>query len=105
MLDLHLLQCSWWRHQIEVVSALLALLGAGTSTTGGFPAQMACNTRFDVFLDVSLKQTVDLQVVWDACDVNVMCMRHRIETGRVYIQIYMQGGWWGINIYEMQILN
>ena len=43
---------SWWRHQMETFSALLAI-GAGNSpVTGEFPTQRPVTQSFDVFFDL-----------------------------------------------------
>ena len=47
---------SWWRHQMETFSALLAI-GAGNSmVTGEFPAQWPATRSFDVFCDLCLNK-------------------------------------------------
>ena len=38
---------SWWRHQMETFSALLAIYAGNSTVTGEFPAQKACS--FDFF--------------------------------------------------------
>ena len=42
---------SWWRHQMETFSALLALCAGNSPVTGDFPAQRAVTRKFDVFFD------------------------------------------------------
>ena len=48
---LHNLKChlSWWRHQMETFSALLAICSGNSPVTGEFPAQRAASRSFDVF--------------------------------------------------------
>ena len=47
---------SWWRHQMETFSALLAI-GAGNSPVPGeFPAQRPVTRSFDVFFDLRLNK-------------------------------------------------
>ena len=41
---------SWWRHQIETFSALLALCAGNSPVTGEFPTQRPVRRSFDVFL-------------------------------------------------------
>ena len=41
--------CSWWRHDIEIHSTLLALCEGNPPVTGGFPSQMASNAGFVLF--------------------------------------------------------
>ena len=46
--------CSWWRHNMETFSALLALCAENPPVTGEFPAQRPVTRSFDVFLDLRL---------------------------------------------------
>ena len=41
---------SWWRHQIETFSALLAIYAGNSPVTGEFLAQRPVTRSFDVFL-------------------------------------------------------
>ena len=43
---------SWWRHQMETFSALLALCAGNTPVPGEFPAQRPVTQSFDVFFDL-----------------------------------------------------
>ena len=45
---------SWWRHQMESFSALLAICAGSSPVTGEFPAQRPVTRGFDVFFDLSL---------------------------------------------------
>ena len=40
----------WWRHQMETLSALLALCAGNSPDTGEFPTQRPVTQSFDVFL-------------------------------------------------------
>ena len=42
-----LIGCSWWRHQMETHSALLALCAGNSPVTGEFPAQRPVTRNFD----------------------------------------------------------
>ena len=54
-------QISWWRHQMETFSALLAL-GAGNSpVTGEFPSQRPVTRSFDVFFDLRVNKRLSKQ--------------------------------------------
>ena len=44
---------SWWRHQMETFSALLALCAGNSPVTGEFPSQRPVTRSFDVFFDMS----------------------------------------------------
>ena len=48
---------SWWRHQMETLSALLALYARNSPVTGEFPSQRPVTRSFDIFFD--LRQTVE----------------------------------------------
>ena len=45
---------SWWRHQMETFSALLAICAENSPVPGEFPAQRPVTRSFDVFFDVRL---------------------------------------------------
>ena len=46
------LSYSWWRHQMETFSALLAICAGNSPATGDFPAQRLVTRSFDVFFDL-----------------------------------------------------
>ena len=43
---------SWWRHQMETFSALLAICAGNSPVSGEFPAQRPVTGSFDVFFDL-----------------------------------------------------
>ena len=43
---------SWWRHQMETFSALLAICAGNSPVTGDFPSQRPVMRSFDVFFDL-----------------------------------------------------
>ena len=45
---------TWWRHQMEKFSALLALCARNSPVTGEFPAQRPGTQSFDVLFDLCL---------------------------------------------------
>ena len=47
---------SWWRHQMETFSALLALCAGNSPVTGEFPAQRPVTRSFDGFYDFRLNK-------------------------------------------------
>ena len=47
-------QKTWWRHQLETFSALLALCAGNSLVTAGFPSQRAAVRSFDIFFDQRL---------------------------------------------------
>ena len=48
----HLQGQSWWRHQMETFSALLAICAGNSPVPGEFPAQRPVTRGFDVFFDL-----------------------------------------------------
>ena len=50
---------SWWRHQMETLSALLALCAGNSPVTGEFPAQRASNAELWCFLWSEPEQIVE----------------------------------------------
>ena len=47
---------TWWRHQLETFSALLAFCAGNSPVSGEFPSQMPVVRSFDVFFDVHLNK-------------------------------------------------
>ena len=47
---------TWWRHQMETFSALLAFCAGNSPVTGEFPAQRSVTRGFDVFFDLHLNK-------------------------------------------------
>ena len=43
---------SWWRHQMEAFSALLAICAGNSPVPGEFPTQMPVTRSFDVYFDL-----------------------------------------------------
>ena len=54
-------QNSWWRHQMETFSALLALCAGNSPVTGEFPPQRPLTRSFDVFFDLCLNKWLSKQ--------------------------------------------
>ena len=52
---------TWWRHQMETFSTLLALSAVNSPVTGEFPPQRPVTWSFDVFFDLSLNQQLSKQ--------------------------------------------
>ena len=53
---LSMIEWSWWRHQMETFSALLALCAGNSPATGEFPTQRPVTRSFDVFSDLRLNK-------------------------------------------------
>ena len=47
---------TWWRHQMETFSALLAICAGNSPVPGEFPAQRPVTRSFDVFFDLRLNK-------------------------------------------------
>ena len=47
---------SWWRHQMETFSALLAICAGNSPVTGELPAQRPVTRSFDVFFELGLNE-------------------------------------------------
>ena len=54
-------RCSWWRHQVETFSSLLALCTGNSPVTGEFPTQRPVTRSFDVFFDLRLNKRLSKQ--------------------------------------------
>ena len=52
---------SWWHHQMETFSVLLAMCAGNSPVTGEFPAQRPVTRSFDVFFDLSLIKRLSKQ--------------------------------------------
>ena len=52
---------TWWRHQLETVSALLALCAENSPVTGEFPSQRAVTQSFHVSFDLRLSKRLSKQ--------------------------------------------
>ena len=52
---------TWWRHQVETFSALLALCAGNSTVTGEFPSQRSVTRSFDVFFDLRLDKRLSKQ--------------------------------------------
>ena len=52
---------SWWRHQMQTVSALLAIYAGNSPVPGEFPAQRPVPRDFDVFFDLRPDQRLSKQ--------------------------------------------
>ena len=55
---------TWWRHQMETFSALLALCAGNSPVIGEFPSQRPVTRSFDVFFDLRLNKRLSKQS-WD----------------------------------------
>ena len=76
--DSDMQQISWWRHEMEPFSALLAIYAGHSSASGEFPAQRPVTWSFDVFFDMCLHKRLrkqswgwwfDSRPLWRHCNV------------------------------------
>ena len=56
---------TWWRHQMETFSALLAICAGNSPVPGEFPTQRPVTRSFDVFCDLRLNKRLSKQ--WWGC--------------------------------------
>ena len=52
---------SWWRHQMETFSALLAICAGDSPVPGEFPSQRPVTRSFDVLFDLRLNKRLSKQ--------------------------------------------
>ena len=52
---------SWWHHQMETFSALLAICAGNSPVSGEFPTQRPMTRSFDVFFDLRLNKRLSRQ--------------------------------------------
>ena len=52
---------TWWRHQMEIFSALLAICAENSPVSGEFPAQRPVTPNFDVSFDLRLNKRLGKQ--------------------------------------------
>ena len=77
---------TWWRHQMETFSALLAICAGNSSVTGEFPAQRPVTRSFGVLFDLCLNKRLSKQCwgwwfeipprpLWRHCNEQVMVIK------------------------------
>ena len=74
---------SWWRHQMETFSALLAIYAGNSPVIGEFPAQRPVTRRFDVFFDLHLchRAHYDVTVMLHRTPHQRLCCASAFEHG------------------------
>ena len=83
---------SWWRHQMETFSALLAICAGNSPVPGEFPAQRPVTQSFGVFFDLCLNKRLSKQSWgWWFETLSRPFWRHR---NRVYITSLMKCWYW-----------
>ena len=77
---------SWWRHQMETFSALLAICAGNLPVPGEFPAQRPVTRSCDVFFDLRLNKRLSKQSWgWWFETLSRSLWRHRNIVGRFYL--------------------
>ena len=81
----------WWRHQMEIFPALLALCAGNSPVTGEFRSQRPVTRSFDVFFDLRLNKPLDRhprrrwfetpsRLLWRHCNVII----NAIHSSKIY---------------------
>ena len=73
---------TWWHHQMETFSALLALCAGNSPITGEFPFQIPVTRIFDVFFELCLNKWLNNREAGDL-------IRHRAHYDVTFMHI-----WW-----------
>ena len=69
---------SWWRHQMETFSALLAICAGNSPVSGEFPTQRPVTRSFDVYFDLRLDKRLSKQSLgWWFETLSHSLWRHR----------------------------
>ena len=69
---------SWWRHQMETFSALLAICAGNSPVPGEFPTQRPVTRSFDVNFDLSPNKRLSKQLwIWWFETQSCPLWRHR----------------------------
>ena len=77
-------QISWWRHQMETFSALLAICAGNSPVPGEFPTQRLVTRSFDVFFDLHLNKRLSKQS-WGRWLETLSCPLWRHRNGKTQI--------------------
>ena len=98
-------QSSWWRHQMETFSALLAICAGNSPVPGEFSAQRPVTQSFDVFFDLHLNKRLSKQScgwwfetlshpLWRLCNVLAVLVS-LVELGFTSLsRWYFDPCWW-----------
>ena len=83
---------TWWRHQMETFSALLAICAGNSPVPGEFPTQRPVTRSFDIYFDLSPNKQLSKQLwgwwfetqsrpLWR--HRNERCISHRLQSRQV----------------------
>ena len=82
---------SWWRHQMETFSALLAICARNSPVPGEFPSQRPVTRSFHIFFDLRLNKRLSKQS-WGWWLETLSCPLWRHRNG---IDCRWFETWWG----------
>ena len=82
---------SWWRHQLDTFSVLLAIYEGNSQVISEFPSQRLGTQSFQGFFLSATEQTAEQTMVlpvfetpsrslWRHCDCSLICQRHPLFT-------------------------
>ena len=75
---------TWWRHQMEAFSALLAICAGNSPVPGEFPTQRPVTRSFDVYFDLRLNKRLCKQS-WGWWFETLLCPLWRHSNDRLAI--------------------
>ena len=79
--DMSISYWTWWRHQMEIFSALLALYAGNSPVPGEFPTQRPVTRSFDVYFDLRPNRRLSKQSRgWWFETASCPLWRHRNES-------------------------
>ena len=77
---------SWWRHQMEIFSALLAICAGNSPVPGEFPIQRPVTRSFDVYFDLRPNKRLSKQW-WGWWFETQSCPLWRHRNGKSWFEI------------------
>ena len=91
-----LVSWSWWRHQMETFSTLLAICAGNAPVTGEFPAQRPVTRNFDVFFDLHPNKRLSKQS-WDGWFETLSCPLWRRSNVKKFLPGDLISTWTNFN--------
>ena len=97
----HLIYNTWWRHQMETFSALLAICAGNSPVPGEFPTQRPVTRSFNVFFDKRLSkqswgwwfETLPC-TLWRHCNDKSYCRSVTVDTQSANLRLRENSLWW-----------
>ena len=101
----HQIYNTWWRHQMEAFSALLAICAGNSLVPGEFPAQRPVTRSFNVFFDLRLNKRLSKQswgwwfetlpcTLWRHCNDKSYCRSVTVDTQSANLRLRENSLWW-----------